>query len=87
MAPGKQVAKKAPAAKATKAKKNVIKGQSATRQRKVRTSVIFRRPKTLRLARAPKYPRKAVHKRNKYVFLSFLSWFYSILCLFLCVLT
>jgi len=67
MAPGKQVAKKDAAGKATKAKKNVIKGQGATRQRKVRTSVIFHRPKTLKLARSPRFPRKAVHKRNKSV--------------------
>ena len=42
------------------AKKVVQKGESGQqRVRKVRTSATFRRPKTLRLARNPKYPRKS----------------------------
>lgn len=32
---------------------------------KVRTSTTFRQPKTLSLARAPKYPRKAIHHQPR----------------------
>lgn len=35
------------------------------RIRKIRTSVHFRRPKTLRPPRNPKYPRKSVPNRNR----------------------
>ena len=45
--------------KANKLKKVVSKGVSK-RTRKIRTSVTFHLPKTLRLARDPKYPRKSV---------------------------
>ncbi|WFD39319.1 60S ribosomal protein L25 [Malassezia japonica] len=46
--------------KANVAKKVVQKGASGQqRVRKVRTSASFHRPKTLRLARSPKYPRKS----------------------------
>ncbi len=45
---------------ATAAKKAVLKGASGNKVRKVRTSVTFHRPKTLRLARKPKYERKAI---------------------------
>ncbi|WFD35695.1 60S ribosomal protein L25 [Malassezia cuniculi] len=52
--------KNSAARKANVAKKVVQKGESGQqRVRKVRTSVSFRRPKTLRLARNPKYPRKS----------------------------
>ncbi|KAI8927487.1 ribosomal protein L23/L15e core domain-containing protein [Entophlyctis helioformis] len=47
--------------KAAAAKKAVLKG-TAKVQRKVITSTTFHRPKTLRLARVPKYVRKAVAK-------------------------
>lgn len=47
-------------AKAKAAKKAVLKGTSSHSSRKVRTSVSFHRPKTLRLPRNPKYPRKSV---------------------------
>ncbi|GAA6004145.1 hypothetical protein JCM10207_002452 [Rhodosporidiobolus poonsookiae] len=47
--------------KAKAAKKAALKGTSGTKLSKVRTSVTFHRPKTLALARAPKYQRKAVH--------------------------
>ncbi|ORY23950.1 ribosomal protein L23/L15e core domain-containing protein [Naematelia encephala] len=47
-------------AKAKAAKKAALKGTSSHTLRKVRTSVSFHRPTTLRLARAPKYPRKSV---------------------------
>lgn len=43
----------------------VVKGPFGTRIRKIRTTVRFRRPRTLRLPRNPKYPRKAVPTRNK----------------------
>ncbi|XP_059165930.1 large ribosomal subunit protein uL23-like [Physella acuta] len=51
--------------KALKAKKTVVRGKHDKRNRKIRTSVHFRRPKTLKLPRAPKYPRKSVNKSNK----------------------
>jgi len=61
----KAPAAKAPAAstkdaKAKNAKKAVLKGTHSHAARKVRTSVSFHRPKTLRLARDPKFPRKSV---------------------------
>jgi len=45
-------------AKALKAKKAVLKGVHSHKKKKIRTSPTFRRPKTLRLGRQPKYPRK-----------------------------
>ena len=53
--------------KALKAKKSVLRGIHGKRQRKVRTSVHFYRPKTLRLTRQPKYPRKSTPRRNRSV--------------------
>ncbi|KAH9935104.1 ribosomal protein L23/L15e core domain-containing protein [Epithele typhae] len=53
-------AKDAKAAKAKSAKKAALHGTHAHSARKVRTSVSFHRPKTLRLPRAPKYPRKSI---------------------------
>merc|ERR1711941_166065 len=50
--------------KALKAK-HVVRGNHDKRSRKVRTSVHFRRPKTLKTPRNPKYPRKSVNKTNK----------------------
>ncbi|XP_023998360.2 large ribosomal subunit protein uL23 [Salvelinus sp. IW2-2015] len=52
--------------KALKAKKAVLKGVHSQRKKKIRTSPTFRRPKTLRLRRQPKYPRKSAPRRNKY---------------------
>ncbi|XP_006925073.1 60S ribosomal protein L23a [Pteropus alecto] len=54
-------------AKALKAKKAVLKGVHSHKKKKIRTSPTFRRPKTLRLRRQPKYPRKRAraHRRNK----------------------
>lgn len=46
--------------KAKSAKKAALKGTQSHSVRKVRTSVTFHRPKTLRLPRAPRYPRKSV---------------------------
>nr|XP_048282718.1 60S ribosomal protein L23a-like [Myodes glareolus] len=51
-------------AKALKAKKAVLKGVHS-HKKKIRTSPTFRRPKTLRLQRQPKYPRKSAPRRNK----------------------
>lgn len=52
-------------AKALKAKKAVLKGVHTHKKKKIRTSPTFRRPKTLRLRRQPKYPRKSAPRRNK----------------------
>merc|ERR1712241_1077644 len=51
--------------KALKVQKKIVKGAHGTREKKVRTSVKFYRPKTLRTPRNPKYPRKSIPKRNK----------------------
>ncbi|XP_064351914.1 large ribosomal subunit protein uL23-like [Camelus dromedarius] len=51
-------------AKALKDKKAVLKGVHSP-QKKIWTSPTFRRPKTLRLRRQPKYPRKSAPRRNK----------------------
>ncbi|KAG8699917.1 60S ribosomal protein L25 [Ceratobasidium sp. 395] len=48
-------------AKAKDAKKAALKGTHGKAQRKVRTSVSFHRPKTLRLPRNPLYQRKSTH--------------------------
>jgi len=47
-------------AKAKQAKKAALQGAHSHSSRKTRTSVSFHRPKTLRLAREPKYPRKSI---------------------------
>merc|ERR1711928_113491 len=51
--------------KALSAQRKVIKGINGTQTRKVRTSVQFRRPKTFRPPRNPKYPRLSAPKRSK----------------------
>lgn len=59
--PAAGVAKNKPqAVKATAAKKAALKGTSGAKVRKVRTDTTFRRPKTLDLAKNPKFPRKAI---------------------------
>ncbi|WWC60625.1 60S ribosomal protein uL23 [Kwoniella dejecticola CBS 10117] len=60
MAPSNKAAAKPQDAKAKSAKKAALKGTSSGSVRKVRTSVSFHRPKTLRLPRAPRYPRKSI---------------------------
>ncbi len=50
-----------------KAKKHVQKGNQLKRTRKIHTNVRFRRPVTLSLPRAPKYQRKSVPHRNRYI--------------------
>merc|ERR1712002_691681 len=63
--PRKKVAKTPAAAKALSAKKKVVKGRFGTRVKKVRTAVKFRRPKTLRLKRAPKFPKNSTPNRDR----------------------
>merc|ERR1712126_345704 len=58
-----KAAAKAPAAKKMAVK--VTKGINGTRTRKIRNSVQFRRPKTFRPPRNPKYPRLSAPKRSK----------------------
>ncbi|CAG8474517.1 7057_t:CDS:2 [Ambispora gerdemannii] len=52
--------KKKEKSKASAAKKAALKGTDGKVKKKVRTSTTFRRPKTRRLAREPRYPRKSV---------------------------
>ncbi|XP_062576031.1 large ribosomal subunit protein uL23-like [Saccostrea cucullata] len=62
------------AEKAVKAKKAVLRGVHTKRNKKFRPTVHFRRPKTLSLPRAPKYPRKSVSrvcKLDKYSIVKF----------------
>ncbi|KAI8365939.1 ribosomal protein L23/L15e core domain-containing protein [Radiomyces spectabilis] len=47
-------------AKALAAKKAALKGVNGKSVRKIRTSTHFHRPKTLKLARKPKYTRKSI---------------------------
>merc|ERR1719367_327001 len=53
--------------KAKKAKKvaKAVKSSISSKLKKVRTSVHFSKPKTLELARNPKYPRKSVERQYK----------------------
>merc|ERR1712226_538949 len=57
--------KKAPLKSVQKAQKKIVKGTHGTRVKKVRTTVQFKRPKTFRPARKPKYPRKSTPARNR----------------------
>ncbi|CAA6654893.1 unnamed protein product [Spirodela intermedia] len=55
-----------PKAQALKAAKAVKSGTSALKKtKKIRTSVTFHRPKTLKKDRSPKYPRISAPPRNK----------------------
>ncbi|GLJ32461.1 hypothetical protein SUGI_0653100 [Cryptomeria japonica] len=68
MAPPKGAAKKAdPKGQAQKAAKAVKAGAITLKKRtkKIRTSVTFHRPKTLKTPRNPKYPRLSAPRRNK----------------------
>lgn len=51
--------------KPSAAKKAALKGTNAKKSLKVRTDTSFHRPKTLKLARAPKYARKSVPHYNR----------------------
>ena len=67
---GDEKVKKAPirsVQKAQKVQRKVVKGTHGTRVKKVRTTVQFKRPRTFRPARKPKYPRKSTPARNRYV--------------------
>ncbi|KAG0672222.1 60S ribosomal protein L25 [Maudiozyma exigua] len=55
----------APSTKATAAKKAVVKGTNGKKSLQVRTSATFRLPKTLKLARSPKYASKSVPHYNR----------------------
>jgi len=58
--------KKKAVSKAVDAKRRAVKGaKGLTKTRKIRTSVHFYRPSTLKQKRAPKVIRKAVPNRNK----------------------
>merc|ERR1712113_496673 len=54
--------------KAQKVQRKVVKGTHGTRVKKVRTTVQFKRPKTFRPARKPRYPRKSTpaHRLDAY---------------------
>ena len=47
------------------ATKAVKQGVHTSQKKKVRTNVHFYRPKTLKLNRKPKFPRKSVNRENK----------------------
>lgn len=51
--------------RAKRTKTKVVKGAFGTALRKIRTTVKFRRPRTLRLPRNPKFPRKSVPTRSR----------------------
>ncbi|KAH0353564.1 60S ribosomal protein L25, partial [Aureobasidium melanogenum] len=55
---GKKATK--PSAKAGAAAKAALRGVNSHKVRKVRLSTTFHQPKTLKLSRTPKYPRKSV---------------------------
>ncbi|KAF8402247.1 hypothetical protein HHK36_013199 [Tetracentron sinense] len=70
MAPPSKVAttkKNDPKAQALKAAKAVKSGVSTSKKKakKIRTSITFHRPKTLKKERNPKYPRISAPPRNK----------------------
>lgn len=50
---------------AAAAKKSALKGTNSKKVTKVRTSTTFKLPKTLKLARSPRYARKAVPHYNR----------------------
>jgi large subunit ribosomal protein L23Ae len=55
----------APKKKALKAAKLLKKGTQTTKAKKVRTTTVFRRPKTLALPRKPKYIRQTIPARAR----------------------
>ncbi|KAF2273759.1 60S ribosomal protein L23 [Westerdykella ornata] len=62
---GTKGAKPKPQKQANAAAKAVLKGTYAGKVRKERKSTTFRRPKTLQLSRAPKYPRVSIPKQPR----------------------
>eukprot|EP00188_Purpureofilum_apyrenoidigerum_P000831 Plantae.Rhodophyta-Purpureofilum_apyrenoidigerum.ctg14116.p2 GENE.Plantae.Rhodophyta-Purpureofilum_apyrenoidigerum.ctg14116~~Plantae.Rhodophyta-Purpureofilum_apyrenoidigerum.ctg14116.p2 ORF type:complete len:157 (-),score=55.53 Plantae.Rhodophyta-Purpureofilum_apyrenoidigerum.ctg14116:71-541(-) len=70
MAPTKEAAKKGKTdenSKGSKAAKTAaqVKGGVKKTKKKIKTSTTFRRPKTLKLPRKPKYPRKSIPNKPK----------------------
>ncbi|XP_037068981.1 60S ribosomal protein L23a-like [Pollicipes pollicipes] len=63
--PTNKNAKKGAVKKALSAQKRIIKGPHGTRVRKIRTSVKWRTPKTLKMPKNPKYPQRSVPRRNR----------------------
>uniref|UniRef100_A0A2I2YSN0 Large ribosomal subunit protein uL23 N-terminal domain-containing protein n=1 Tax=Gorilla gorilla gorilla TaxID=9595 RepID=A0A2I2YSN0_GORGO len=63
MAP--KVKKEAPGPPKAEAKAKALKAKKAVLKGKIRMSPTFRWPKTLRLWRQPRYPRKTTPRRNK----------------------
>ena len=61
----KKVAPRRKVVKAEKIAKKIVKGTHGTRIKKVRTTVHFKRPRTFRPPRNPKYPRKSVPRRSR----------------------
>jgi len=51
--------------KALRTQRALKKGSHEKRSRRIRTSVHFRKPKTYKTPRDPKYPRKAIGKKPK----------------------
>ncbi|KAL6065938.1 Ribosomal protein rpl23a [Balamuthia mandrillaris] len=64
-APKGKAQQKGGKAKALGAVKAIQKGTNTKSTRKIRTKTHFYRPKTLRLPRSPRYPRKSVPRQNK----------------------
>lgn len=54
-----------PKSQALKAAKALKSGPLVKKVKKIRTSVTFHRPKTLKMERSPKYPRISAPPRNK----------------------
>lgn len=65
MQKGAAKARAAALLRAKRTKTKVVKGAFGTALRKIRTTVKFRRPRTLRLPRNPKFPRKSVPTRSR----------------------
>ncbi|XP_066937705.1 large ribosomal subunit protein uL23 [Macrobrachium rosenbergii] len=57
--------KKGPVKRAAKTSLKVVKGRFGIRVKKIRTFARFRRPKTLRLPKNPKYPRFSRPRKSK----------------------
>jgi len=51
--------------KAIQSKKLNLRGHGAVRVKKIRTTTVFRRPKTYRAPKNPQYPRKSIPHRNR----------------------
>ncbi|XP_068679711.1 large ribosomal subunit protein uL23-like [Montipora foliosa] len=58
-------AKASETSRAQRAKKTILRGVKKTIKKKVYTKVHFHRPRTLKLRRSPKYPRRSAPRTNK----------------------